>query len=100
MRRIGQIFRFLIPLIALVALVVFMTGAGRRRRAAEEKKAKFDQFVREAWNTGNTDLLDKVFAPEVVLHNYPEPDRKGLEAYNIWTGRTVGDTVGSYYCVE
>jgi len=81
MRKFGQIFRFLIPVIALVALVVFMTGAGRRRRAAEEKKAKFDQFVQEAWNTGNPDLLDEVFAPDVVYHNYPNADLEGLEAY-------------------
>ncbi|NVM27151.1 MAG: hypothetical protein HWN70_14720, partial [Desulfobacterales bacterium] len=56
MRKIGQIFKFLIPVIALVALVVFMTGAGRRRRAKVEELRALARRGFEAWNTGNMDL--------------------------------------------
>lgn len=73
MRKIGQIFSFLIPVIALVALVVFMTGAGIRRRAKlKEMKAKYD-LMHEAWNTGNADLLDEVHARDIVRHGPGSP---------------------------
>lgn len=81
MRKIGQTLTFLILIIAVAALVVFMIGAGRRRRAAEEMKAKGEQFCRVAWNTGDADLLDEMYAPDVVIHNPPNPDIEGLEGY-------------------
>ena len=70
MRKIGQVFRFLIPVIALVALVVFMTGAGRRRRA---KKVRGVALIYEAWNTGNVDLLDEVHSPDIVRYGPSSP---------------------------
>jgi len=73
MRKIGQIFRFLIPVIALVALVVFMTGAGRRRRAKVEEMRALAQRAFEAWNTGNMDLFDEVYAPDFVRHSPGAP---------------------------
>jgi len=81
MRKIGQTLRFLIPVIAVVALVVFLVRAGGRRRAAEEMKAKGEQFCRGAWITGDTDLLDELYAPDCVWHNPPNPDIEGLEGY-------------------
>jgi len=80
MRKIGQTLRFLIPVIALVALVVFMTGAGRRKRAKEAFLAAVAP-VYEAWNTGNADLLDEVYAPDCLFHWPPYPDTEGLEAH-------------------
>jgi len=58
-----------------------MTGAGRRRRAAEKMKAMGEEFIRGAWNTGNPDLLDEIYAPDIVIHTPPYPDIEGLEAY-------------------
>jgi len=58
-----------------------MTGLGRRRRAAEEMKAKGEQFCRAAWNTGDADLLEGIYAPDIVIHSPPYPDIEGLEAY-------------------
>jgi predicted ester cyclase len=46
----------------------------------EDFKAKIEQSF-EAWNTGNVDLLDEVFAANVVYHTPPFPDMTGLEAY-------------------
>ena len=81
MRKIGKIFRFLIPVIALAALVVFMTGAGRRKRAKAEYVAA-GLAMAEAWNTGNVDALDEGFAPDYVTHHTaPSPDIEGREAY-------------------
>ena len=68
MRKIGQIFRFLIPVIALAALVVFLVGAGRQKKAKAVYEAKVEQVL-EAWNTGNVDLLDEIYAPGFVRHS-------------------------------
>jgi len=73
MRKIGQIFKFLIPVIALVALVVFMTGAGRRRRAKVEEMRALAEREFEGWDTGNMDLFDEVYAPDYVRHSPGAP---------------------------
>ena len=79
MRKIGQIFRFLVPVIALAALVVFLAGAGRRKRA-KEIRAKI-RIIEKGWNTQNLDLFDEVYAPHFVSHSAPFPDTEGLEAF-------------------
>ena len=69
MRKIGQIFRFLIPVIALAALVVFMTGVGRRRRARLEKnKAIVMRLDEEVWKKRNWDVADEIVASDYVRH--------------------------------
>ncbi len=68
MRKIGQTFTFLILIIALVALVVFLVGAGRRA-----KKVRGVALVYEAWNTGNADLLDEVHSPDIVRYGPGSP---------------------------
>jgi len=82
MRKIGQIFRFLIPVIALVALVVFMTGAGRRERATVEKNKAVVMRKLEAWNTGNMAIADEVYASDIVRHadTVPEGIIRGRDA--------------------
>lgn len=47
---------------------------------ASEFEKKIHQWI-EAWNTGNLDLLDEVFATSVVYHVPPFPDLMGLEAH-------------------
>jgi len=82
MRKIGQIFKFLIPVIALVALVVFMTGAGRRERARLEKnKAIVMREEEELWRKQNWDVADEIVASDYVRHvaDLPE-DLHGREA--------------------
>ena len=79
MRKIGQIFKILIPIIAVAALVVFMTGFGRRRRA-KEIRAKI-LIIEKAWNTQDLDLFDEVYAPDIIVHSAPYPDKEGLEAW-------------------
>ena len=91
MRKIGQIFRFLIPIIALVALVLFMTGAGRRRMRKAAFVAAYDRMD-EAWNTDNVDALDEFMAPDCLTHNPPFPDIEGLEGYK----KHVRDTRTDY----
>ena len=80
MRKIGQTFTFLILIIAVAALVVFMIGAGRRKMRKAEYVAA-GRAMAEAWNTGNVDALDEVYAPDYVTHNPPFPDIEGREAY-------------------
>jgi len=90
MRRIGQIFRFLIPVIALATLVVFMTGAGKQRMTKKAFKAAYDRMV-EAWNTGNVDAIDEFMAPDCVTHVPPNPDIVGREAYKKYIRDTRND---------
>jgi len=82
MRKIGQIFRFLIPVIALVALVVFMTGAGRRERARLEKnKAIIVRYEDAVWRKLNWDVADEIVASDHVRHRIGGPgDIQGFEA--------------------
>jgi len=71
MRKIGQIFRFLIPVIALVALVVFMTGAGRRERATVEKNKAIVMRDFEVWNKGDMAALDEIYASNCIYYTHP-----------------------------
>jgi predicted ester cyclase len=91
MHKIGQIFRFLIPVIALVALVVFMTGAAKRRMTKKEFVAAYRQWE-EAWSTNNPDLLDKTIAPDCITHIPPSPDIKSLQAYK----QQIRDTLSAF----
>jgi len=72
MRKIGQIFRFLIPAIALAVLVVFMTGAGRRRKARAVYEAKVEG-VMKAWETGQVNQFHKYYHPDFVVHSPGSP---------------------------
>jgi len=86
MRKIGQTLRFLIPVIVLVALVVFMTGLGRRRMTKKAFVAAVAHMP-EAWNTGNVDALDEMYTPDAVFHNPPFPDQS-LEGYKKYVRDT------------
>ena len=37
--------------------------------------------IEEAWLKGNVDALNETIAPDIVVHNVPFPDIKGLEAF-------------------
>mgnify|MGYP001072879966 CR=1 FL=1 len=83
MRKIGEILRFLIPVIALAALVVFMTGAGRRERATLEKnKAIVMRYADEVWNKGNMAVADELEATNFIryIDTVPEGVIRGREA--------------------
>jgi len=84
MRKIGQMLRFLIPIIALAVLVVFMTGAGRRERAALEKNKAIVlmRWNEELWNKGDMAGADEIIASDCVRHvaGQPSYDLVGREA--------------------
>ena len=92
MRKIGQIFRFLIPVIALGVLVVFLTGAGRRKRAEGDIRAKTIRVAEELWNKRNTALVDEIYRPDFVRY-MPAPVGKveGREAFRQYLAQTFGD---------
>jgi predicted ester cyclase len=48
--------------------------------ALKELKDKIIWAEEESWLKGNVDVMDELFAPDVVLHMFPFPDIKGLEA--------------------
>ncbi len=81
MRKIGKIFSFLIPVIAVAVLVVFMIGTGRRERARLEKnKAIILRDGEEVWNKGDMAAVDELFASDYVRHVAGQPDLQGREA--------------------
>jgi predicted ester cyclase len=47
---------------------------------SEELKNKFRRANEEAWNKGNTDAMDEVYAADFVYHRPPFADIEGLEA--------------------
>jgi len=83
MRRIGQIFKVLVPIIALVALVVFMAGAGRRERATEEKNKAVIMRCLEVWNKGDMAIADEIYADNFIRHQdtIPEGIIRGRDAF-------------------
>jgi predicted ester cyclase len=46
----------------------------------DELKTNTRRIVDEAWNRGNVDVLDKIYASSYVRHKPPFPDIDGLEA--------------------
>jgi steroid delta-isomerase-like uncharacterized protein len=78
MRKIGQILKVLIPVIALGVLVVLMTGAATR---LERNKAILMRAL-EAWNKGDMPAFDEVYASDVIRHDdtVPEGVLRGREA--------------------
>jgi len=101
MRKIGQIFKFLIPVIALAALVVFMTGAGRRERARLEKnKAIVHASVEKFWNTGDLAVADEFYATNFVNNDPNNPDVRDLEGFKKWVGATFAGFPDHHVIVE
>jgi steroid delta-isomerase-like uncharacterized protein len=49
--------------------------------SGDELKAKVIKFTEESWNKGNLDVMDEIFAKDVICHTPSVQDEKGLEAY-------------------
>lgn len=49
--------------------------------SGDELKAKVIKFTEESWNKGNLDVMDEIFAKDVICHAPSVQDEKGLEAY-------------------
>jgi len=82
MRKIGKIFKFLIPVIALATLGVFMIGAGRRERATVEKNKALVMRKLEVWNKGDMALADEVYSSDTIryIDTAPEGSIRGRDA--------------------
>lgn len=48
---------------------------------SEELKATIRKVIDEAWNKGNLDALNELYAANYVMHNTPFPDIQGLEGF-------------------
>jgi predicted ester cyclase len=92
MRKIGQILRFLIPVIvALGVLVVFLTAAATR---IEQNKALVMRYAEEVWNKGDMAVADEIVASNYTRYNVggtPKGTIRGREALKqyIMTVRTA-----------
>ena len=47
----------------------------------KEFVTRSNQAVAEAWGKGNFELLNEIEAPDLIVHKFPLPVIKGLEAY-------------------
>jgi len=64
--------------------------------SAEEMKAKIRRVFDEAYNKGNVDVLDELFAADFVLHMSLYPDIKGLEVLK----QHIADLRSSYSDIQ
>jgi len=78
MRKIGQIFCFLIPVIACAVIMVFMAGCEKK---TEKNKALARRDYQEVWNQGKLDAVDEIFAADYVSHWAGSPDIHGTQSY-------------------
>ena len=79
MRSTKLFFCAVLFLVSATVSVVFMAGCGQQ---TGKLKNDFRQLcIEEAWNKGNLNALDGLFATDYVYHNIPFPDMKGLDAY-------------------
>jgi predicted ester cyclase len=93
MRKIGQILKVLIPVIALGVLVVFLVGAATR---TERNKAIIMRWNDEVWNKGNMAVADEILASNYIRYTHPgtgnpEGIIRGPKAMKQWitTCRTM-----------
>ena len=63
---------------------------------SEEFKATIRRVVEGAYNKGNLDALDELYAADFVVHKPPFPDIEGLEAFKQF----IADTRISYPDVQ
>jgi predicted ester cyclase len=49
--------------------------------AAKDEKTRIRHAIDEVFNKGNMIALDDIMATDIVYHQPPRPDLKGLEAY-------------------
>jgi predicted ester cyclase len=54
--------------------------SGRNIMSTEQNKAKYRQFIEQAWNKGNIDVLDELAAPDLLLHFLPPGTPPGGES--------------------
>ena len=81
MHKIRQTFSFLIPVITFMALMVCLNGCESQEKAKEELKATIRRVIIEAWNRGNIDALDELYAADFIRHRPPFSDIEGLDAH-------------------
>lgn len=51
-----------------------MSGTESTPATEEEIRDLVERFTDEAWNGGNLDLIDELFAPDYVGHDAPRPE--------------------------
>jgi len=79
----------LIPVIAFAVIMVFMAGCESRVKAKEEEnKALARRNIEEAFNQGNLDVIDEIFATDFVEHDPAGPDIQGPEGLKQYFSMT------------
>jgi len=81
MRNVKLMSILAILVIAAVVFAVLMAGCGQQKAEIEKQREIARLIVEEAWNKGNLGVLDEQYAPDLVYHQTPFPDIKGLAAY-------------------
>ena len=72
----------LFPAITIIVFIVIITGCeGQRVANVEKLKTNIRRVLDETWNKGNLEVLDELYATDIVRHLSPFPDLKGIEAY-------------------
>ena len=87
-------YRVLTPvmLAILVIALVSLSCSSQNNARIEERKALIRSAMLDAWNNGNLDALDQIYAPGFVYHHAPQPDIIGLNGYKKY----ISDNRSSY----
>jgi predicted ester cyclase len=74
---------------AILFAAILVTGCGQQNEKLKNDIRRI--WVEEAWNKGNLEALDGLFASNYVYHNIPLTDMNGLDAYKqfITNNRTA-----------
>ena len=67
---------------------------------SEELIATIRKVVNEAWNKGNLDALDELYAANIVMHNTPFPDVQGLEGYKQFVASTCAAYPDLHFTID
>lgn len=81
----------LLSIVSIAVIIACLSGCGHHQAMIEERKDTMRMITEEAWNKGNLDVLDGLYAPGYVYHRASYPDIEGLDGYKqyIMDNRTT-----------
>ncbi|MDX1701558.1 MAG: ester cyclase, partial [Melioribacteraceae bacterium] len=70
----------IIILLLLAITVIFTAGCQQQQDYSKELKPIVERGV-EVWNTGNLDVVDELWTPNIVRSANQQPDVEGIDGY-------------------
>ena len=81
-----------VSIVSLILMLCFTFSCQQEGEKADiEKEVKvhaITKVIEKAWNKGDLDVLDEIYAADFVQHRAPFPDYEGLDAYKEYIEAT------------